>query len=57
MTMKYISFVLIGLWSLWMLIENGELKPSENFFLWVLGAISIMYTIINIIILYIDKKL
>jgi len=48
--MKYISFTLILLWSIWVLITQGDLKPSENYLLWCLGAFSIMYTIINIII-------
>ena len=50
--MKYISFALILLWSLWCLYEN--IKPKDNYFLWILGAISITHSLINIIIFLIE---
>jgi hypothetical protein len=53
--MKYISFTLIALWGTWMLLTNGNLKPSDNYSLWILGALSIMYSVINFIIFCVDK--
>lgn len=55
--MKYVSFILITLWACWMLVVNGDLKPSDNYILWILGVLSIMYSIINIIIgIYVGWK-
>ena len=48
--MKYISFSLITLWSIYMLVYNADLTPNNNLFLWILGISSIMYSIINTII-------
>lgn len=54
--MKYISFILITLWSTWMLVTNGDLKPSDNYFLWALGVLSIMYSVINLVVFYVDAR-
>lgn len=54
--MKYISFTLITLWAIWMLVTNGDLKPSDNYFLWILGSLSIMYSVINSIIFHVDSR-
>lgn len=54
--MKYISFALITLWATWVFITNGDLKPSDNFFLWILGILSIMYVVINLVIFYVDAR-
>ena len=54
--MKYISFTLITLWATWMLVANGNLKPSDNYFLWTLGVLSIIYSVINLVIFYVDAR-
>ena len=54
--MKYISFALITLWAIWILITNGELKPSDNYFLWTLGILSIMYSVTSLVIFYADSR-
>lgn len=54
--MRYVSFTLITLWSAWLLLTKGNLKPSENYFLWILGVLSFMYSAVNIVIFYIDSK-
>ena len=54
--MKYVSFILITLWACWMLIINGNLKPSDNYFLWILGVLSIMYSVINLVVFYVDSR-
>jgi predicted outer membrane lipoprotein len=54
--MKYISFTLITLWATWMLVTNGDLKPSDNYFLWILGVLSIMYSVINLVVFYVDAR-
>ena len=54
--MKYISFILITLWAIWMLVTKGDLKPSDNYFLWILGVLSIMYSVINLIVFYVDSR-
>ena len=54
--MKYISFILITLWAIWMLVANGELKPSDNYFLWTLGVLSVIYSVINLVIFYVDAR-
>ena len=54
--MKYISFALIALWAIWMLVTNGDLKPSDNFFLWTLGFLSINYSVINFIVFSVEIK-
>ena len=52
--MKLISFILITLWSIWTIVTNKDLKPSENYFLWILSALSVIYSTINIIFFYVD---
>jgi hypothetical protein len=54
--MKYISFILITLWAIWTLIANGNLKPSDNYFLWILSVLSVMYSVVNLVIFYIDFR-
>jgi len=54
--MKYISFTLITLWATWMLATNGDLKPSDNYFLWILGVLSIVYSVINLVVFYVDAR-
>ena len=54
--MKYISFILITLWAIWMLVTNGDLKPSDNYFLWILGVLSIMFSVINLVVFYVDSR-
>jgi len=51
-----ISFIIILCWSIWIIITNGDLKPSQNYLLWILGAFSIMYSTIIIVIYLIEFK-
>ena len=51
-----ISFIIIICWSIWVITTNGNLKPSDNYLLWFLGAISIMYSTIAIVIYLIELK-
>jgi hypothetical protein len=51
-----ISFIIILCWAIWVITTNGNLKPSDNYLLWVLGAISIMYSTIAIVIYLIELK-
>lgn len=48
--MKYIALLLLIGWSVFMMITMPNLKPSDNLFLWLLGAFTIMYSTANIII-------
>jgi hypothetical protein len=54
--MKYISLILLITWSCWSLHANGNLKPNENPLLWILSILSIVYSIINIVALYVEKR-
>lgn len=55
--MKYISFALITLWAIYMLVTNGDLKPSDNFLLWILSVSSIMYSVINFIVFCVEIQI
>lgn len=55
--MKYISFILITLWSVWAIVTNGDLKPSDDCFLWLLSILSVLYSFMNLIALYADVRL
>lgn len=55
--MKYASFILITLWAIWMLVANGDLRPSDNYFLWILGYLSIMYSVISMVVFYAERRL
>lgn len=49
--MKYVALVLLFGWSAYLLYAMPYLKPSDNFFLWTLGVLSFLYTVINLILL------
>jgi hypothetical protein len=49
--MKYISFLLILGWSIWILNTNPDITFSDNWALCTLGALSAIYSLINFIIL------
>jgi hypothetical protein len=55
--MKYISFTLLTLWSLYMIIVNGNLRVSDNYFLWLLSVASIFYSAFSIIKFLKDKNI
>lgn len=47
--MKYLSLMIIAAWSVWVLITHGDVRPSDDPALWILGVLSVMYTIIGTI--------
>jgi surface polysaccharide O-acyltransferase-like enzyme len=49
--MKNISFVIILLWTAWVLINNPNVTPKQDIYLWLLGVISVIYTVISMIVL------
>jgi hypothetical protein len=49
--MKNISFVIILLWTAWVLINNPNVTPKQDIYLWLLGVISVIYTVISMILL------
>lgn len=54
--MKYASLLLITSWACYVLITTPDLKPSDNFLLFTLSCLSIMYSVVNIIILILKFK-
>jgi hypothetical protein len=54
--MKYIAIILLGLWGSYMIYTQPHLTPSENWFLWILSVLSIMYTVINTVVLIIEGR-
>jgi len=45
--MKIIYLILLLAWSIYTIIENGNLKPSDNYYLYVLSVVSIIFIVIG----------
>jgi len=50
---RVVAMILITAWSMWTLLTNGDMKPSDNYFLWSLSALSLMYAVANWIVILI----
>ena len=50
------ALFLITSWACYMLVTMGNLIPSDNYILYTLSVLSIMYVVINLTILLIDKS-
>jgi hypothetical protein len=48
--MKYASFLLILSWSIYTLVTEGNIRPSDNIILWILGVLSVFYSCVQAII-------
>lgn len=46
--MKYTSSILIASWFAWTLFYHGDLRPSQDPVLWLLGVFSAIHTIVNL---------
>tara|TARA_R110000868_G_C10879127_1_gene762820 strand:- start:1305 stop:1607 length:303 start_codon:yes stop_codon:yes gene_type:complete len=54
--MKYFSILLITGWACFMLFTNPDLKPSDNYVLFILSILSMMYSIVSILILILEAR-
>lgn len=52
--MKYFAMLLAFCWSGWMLSANGDLRPSDNLFLWLLGVLTFFYSVLSVIQVIVD---
>lgn len=52
--MKFISFIIIAIWSLWVVFTHGDMTLRENPLLWFLGALSWLYVVINAVIFLVE---
>lgn len=54
--MKYAALILLFGWSVHILYNIPNLKPSDNYPLWILGAFTMLYTVAGIVILIHDRN-
>lgn len=54
--MKTLLKIFVIGFTFYMLIFNSELKPSENKFLWIAGAIAIIASLVIIISFFVEFK-
>ena len=54
--MKYVYWIVLTAWSVYMLVNNPNLKPSDDVCLWLLSAVSTLLSVVGLVILLIDKK-
>jgi len=50
------ALFLITSWACYMLVTMGDLIPSDNHILYTLSVLSIMYVVIDLTIILIDKS-
>ncbi len=54
--MKYLNVVTITLWCIFAIANFGDIKPSDNYYLYVLSVCSILISIVNILELIIKRR-
>ncbi len=57
LNMKKIYLITIIGWAAYAILNHGELKPKEDYFLFTLCAVSVLLSVIGIIILWYERKL
>lgn len=54
--MKILNSVLILLWAIYTLYKFPHLKPSEDYILFILAVVSMLFSVVNILELYLKKR-
>lgn len=53
--MKFLPWFLLTAWTVWTIVENGNLKPQDNIILWLLSVVSAVVLIVGVIELLVKK--